>query len=182
MRRSLAYLTLAFTLLLPLVGALWVRSYLHDEMFYRVGHGRALMLSCTRGEVALWYGPARETGPVRYVHRSSESGFAMTAKELLSLDVAARQYWLGGFGYGVTYHLTPQELGPVRCAAVPLWFVTLVAAAFPARVLLRHVRRNQAQVAAELARCRRCGAQLSAGEIRCQSCSFPAFVRHGSVA
>jgi hypothetical protein len=106
----------------------------------------------------------------------------MTASELLVYDRAAEQRWLAGFGYAQTYGMAPRELGPVRCVAMPLWFMTLLAGAFPTRILLRHVRRSQARVAAELACCRRCGAELDAGETRCQACSFPAFVRHGWVA
>ncbi|MDQ3440091.1 MAG: hypothetical protein M3478_07045 [Planctomycetota bacterium] len=171
-----------FTLLFPMFGALWARSYVHDEVLFRVGRGRAIMLSCVRGEVALWFGPAGESGPVRYAHESRESGFVMTAAELLGYDRSAQQYWVAGFGYGQTYGMTPSGRGPVRCVVMPLWFMTLFAAAFPTRILLRHVRRSQARVAAELACCRRCGAHLSVSEARCQACSFPAFVRQGSVA
>ena len=180
--RWMTYLTVVFTLLFPILGALWARSYVQDETLYRVGRGRAQMLSCVRGEVALWTGPAADQGPIRYSHESNETGFVMTAAELLMYDRTAQQYWFAGFGYGRTYGMAPRELGPVRCVAMPLWFMMLFSAAFPTRILLRHVRRNQARVAAELACCRRCGAQLDIGETRCGACSFPAFVRHGWVA
>jgi hypothetical protein len=178
----MTYLTLVFTLLFPIFGALWARSYIQDETLYRLGRGRAIMVSCVRGEVALWSGPGRDQGPVRYAHESNETGFLMTAAELLNYDREAEQRWFAGFGFGQSYALAPRELGPVRCVAMPLWFVTLFAGAFPARILLRHVRRSQARVAAELACCRRCGAQLDVGETRCAACSFPAFVRHEWVA
>jgi len=181
-QRSLTYLTVVFTLLLPIFGALWARSYIQDETMYRVGRGRAIMLSCVRGEIALWSGPANDQGPVRYSHESNETGYVLTANEMMAYDRSARQYWLAGFGFGESYGMAPRELGPVRCVVMPLWFLTCFAAAFPTRILLRHVRRSQARVAAELACCRRCGAQLEADETRCQACSFPAFVRHGWVA
>jgi len=181
-QRSLTYLTLLFTLLLPLLGALWARSYVYDETLYRVGGGRGVMLSCIRGELALWTGPARDAGPVRYMHESSSSGYAMTAAELIANDPTAQSRWLAGFGYAHTYAMAPANLGPVRCFAIPLWCLTLLTAALPGRLLLRRVRRNQLTAAAELARCRRCGAQLAADETRCQACSFPAFTRRGVVA
>lgn len=181
-QRLLTYLTVVFTLLLPVVGALWARSYLHSETFYRVGHGGAIMLNCVQGELALWFGPARDPGPIRYGHESSEDAYSMTASEALAFDRTAQQHWAGGFGYAVSFGLMPREYGAVRVVIVPLWALTLIAAAFPLRILLRHVKRNQAQVEAEAACCRRCGAQLAAGETRCQACSFPAFIRRGIVA
>ena len=181
-QRWLTYITVVFTVLLPIFGMAWARSYVRDDVLFRIGRGRAMMLTCVRGEVALWLGPAAESGPVRYAHESSESGFVMTAAEILGYDRSARRYGLAGFGYGETYGLVPRGRGPVRCVALPLWFMTLVSGAFPARILLRHVRRSQARAAAELACCRRCGAQLAESETRCQACSFPAFVRPGPVA
>jgi hypothetical protein len=181
-QRSLAYITVAFTLLFPLFGALWARSYAYDDLLFRVGHGRALMLSCVRGELALWTGPARETGPVRYAHQASDTGYAMRAAELLAYDGTAQSYWGAGFGYARTDALAPRELGPVRCFVVPLWFLTLGTAAFPVRIMLKRVRRNRSAVEAELALCRRCGAHLDVGETRCGACSFPAFIRRSVVA
>jgi hypothetical protein len=178
----LTYLTVVFTLLLPVFGAMWARSYLHAETFYRVGQGRAIMLNCVQGELALWFGPARDVGPIRYGHESSEDGYSMTAADTLAFDRTARQHWLGGFGYAESYGMMPPDLGPVRVFVLPLWTLTLFAAVFPLRILLRHVKRNQAQVEAEAACCRRCGAQLAVGETRCQACSFPAFIRRGIVA
>lgn len=176
------YLTLLFTVLLPLIGAVWARSYVVDETIYRIGRGRAMMLSCIRGELALWTGPANADGPVRYVRESGDRGFAMTASEMMSLDSTAEGRWLAGFGIARTYALAPRERGPVRVYVAPLWAVTAFAGLFPAAVLLRHVRRSQAALAAEAACCRRCGAALAPEETRCQACSFPAFVRRGVVA
>jgi hypothetical protein len=178
----MTYLTVLFTVLLPVLGMIWARSYVVDDALYRIGRGRAVMLSVIRGEVAVWTGPARETGPVRYVRESSERGFGMTAAEILTYDRTARAHWVAGFGFAETYALTPREQGPVRCYVVPMWFLTALAAAFPLRVLMRHVKRSQAAVAAETACCRRCGAELDPGETRCHACSFPAFIRHGAVA
>lgn len=181
-QRFLTYLTLLFTLLFPVFGALWARSHVHDEALYRVGRGRAHMLTCVRGEVALWFGPSRQTGPVRYGHETTDTGYAMTAVEILRPERAAQGRWLLGFGYGSTYRLSSRGSGPVHCVAVPLWFLTVLSAAFPGRVLLRQLQLNKARADAELARCRRCGAELADGEVRCRACSFPAFVRQGVVA
>ena len=181
-QRWLTYLTVVFTLLSPVFGVVWARSYLYDQTFYRIGNGRALVLSCIRGELAMWSGPARGSGAVRYAHESSDAGFAMTAREIMARDESAASYWAAGFGYARTYALSPPGRGPVRCVAVPLWFPTLLALAFPLRVLLRNVQRSRAAAEAELARCRRCGAALAAGETRCGACSFPAFIRRGAVA
>ena len=122
-QRSLTYLTVVFTLLLPIFGALWARSYIQDETMYRVGRGRAIMLSCVRGEIAVWSGPANDQGPVRYSHESNETGYVLTANEMMAYDRSARQYWLAGFGFGESYGMAPRELGPVRCVVMPLWFV-----------------------------------------------------------
>src|SRR5215212_10187330 len=109
-QRWMTYLTVLFTLLLPVVGALWARSYLRGEMFYRVGHGRGMMLNCVQGEIALWTGPARESGPVRYGYEGNVEGYSMTAEEALSLDRSARTHWFAGFGYAVTYSMAPVHL------------------------------------------------------------------------
>jgi hypothetical protein len=180
--RSLTYLTVLFTVLLPLIAAGWARSYMVDELLYRVGEGRAIMISCIRGEIAIWSGPAASRGPVRYEHETTNQGYAMTASEMLSMDHTAETYWLAGFGFARTYAMAPRELGPVRCWVLPLWGVALLAGALPARVLLRQVRRSHAAIAAEAAGCRRCGAEIPPGETRCQACSFPAFIRRSVVA
>ena len=181
-RRSLTYLTILATLLLPLFAFLWARSYVRDESFYRVGRGRAAMVSCIRGEVALWTGPTRDPGPVRYLHETNDTGSSVTAFEFLSSDRGAEKHWVLGFGYGQTYAMSAPGYDPVRCVVVPLWFLTMLAAALPAYAWWQHMKRTQAYDAAELACCRRCGERLAEGETRCHACSFPAFIRQGVVA
>lgn len=180
--RWLTYLTVLFTLLFPLFGALWTRSYLHDDLLYRVGDGYGVMLSSIRGELALWWGPAGDERRVRWGHESNHAGFALRASEMLAQDRGAQQHWVMGLGYARTYAFAPSDRGAVRCVVMPAWFLMLLSGMFPARVVLRHVRRNRAAAEAELARCRRCGAELSAGETSCAACRFPAFVRRGVVA
>jgi hypothetical protein len=180
--RTLTYVTVLFTLLLPLMAAVWARSYLHTETFYRVGNGRGVMLNCGQGEVALWAGPTRVSGPTRWGHETSADDMTITTRDAFAMDRSATAYWGAGFGYAESYAMAPREHGPLRCYVVPLWFLTALLAVMPARVVLRHVKRNQAAVEAETARCRRCGEQMEPGETRCHACSFPAFIRRGVVA
>jgi hypothetical protein len=181
--RALTYITVLFTLLLPLVAALWARSYLRTETFYRVGSGRGMMLNCGQGELALWAGPMRVNGPTRWGHETSADDMAITTREAFAMDRSATAYWGAGFGYAQSYAMAPpEEHGPVRCYVVPMWFVTVLLAVMPARVVLRHVKRSQAAVEAETARCRRCGEQMEPGDKCCHACRFPAFIRRGVVA
>ena len=180
--RALTYITVLFTLLLPLVAALWARSYLRTETFYRVGQGHGLMLNCGQGELALWAGPTRFGGPVRWGHESSTDEVGMSARDTFSMDRSSTGYWGAGFGYAESYAMAPPEFGPVRCYVVPLWSLALLLGVLPARVVLRHLKKNQAAVDAEAACCRRCGEQMRPGETRCHACSFPAFIRRGVVA
>jgi len=143
------------------------------------------MLNCTQGELSLWIGPSRDVAPVRYAFETGDSGQSVTAAEVLMMDPSAAVHSLLGFCYARSYALSPASQDgrtPVRCWVVPIWFLVLFACAWPSRMVVRHVQREQARAAAAACQCRRCGAALAADETRCHACSFPALVRRGVVA
>lgn len=189
-QRWLAYLTLLFTLLLPLLAMVWVRSYLDNDTIFRVGAGRAMALDCINGEVSLWIAPSRDTGPVRYERQTVDSMYGVTAAQLFAQQPGIREFWFLGFGYAETRWMPSDPrsadvrgtTGVARCFVVPLWFVAIVIGLLPGLKLAQFVKRQQEETSKAKILCRRCGAKLAAGDERCPQCSFPAFTPEGVTA
>ncbi|MGB7160246.1 MAG: hypothetical protein WBD40_19420 [Tepidisphaeraceae bacterium] len=184
-QRWLAYLTLLFTLLLPLLGVVWVRSHLDNDTIFRVGAGRAMALDCINGEASLWIAPSRDTGPVRYERQTVDSTYGVTAAQLFAQQPGIREFWFLGFGYAETRWM-PSDVrgttGITRCFVVPLWFLAIVIGLLPGLKLVQFIRREREETSKATVQCRRCGAELAMSDERCPQCSFPAFTPGGVTA
>jgi hypothetical protein len=176
-QRLVAYITLLSTLLLPLAAVMWGRSYLYNDTIYRVGDGYGVVVDTIRGEVSVWFGPVdrRVTQRGRDSFRAEEG---ITARELLARQSGAFDLWLAGFGYAETRTL-PSGFGPatrgqvVRAVVVPYWFVFLLVAVLPGRVLVGHLRTRERLRRESAGRCRRCRYDLRPGYTRCPDCGEP---------
>ena len=157
----------------------WINSLFHSETLILVRGQTVYAIDNFDGELAFWRGELtpgyRFPDGLYYEHWQAKS-----AKKTLqfSIDNNTGSEWaLLGFVLTTQRHFPttgdtfiPQRVHRHACAAVPLWFVTLVLAgvAVPAVTRVRRERRR-----AREGHCEVCGYDLRATHDRCPECGTP---------
>jgi len=139
------YLTLACSLILPVLLLVWVRSYMVSDRFYRAEAGLAVVAGVSHGEVAMWTGPTPEHVQARG-HRSRETLWGWNTRRTFQRMGATEHFWLLGFGYAHS-HAMPWRGVPLTGMAVaivvPIWFPVLLCGAMPARLVMRNMQTSK---------------------------------------
>ena len=178
-QRLVAYLTFLCALLLPLAAVTWGRSYVYNDTVYGVANGYALVIDTIGGELSVWFGPVDPRAGERRGRDSFPADEGITAQDLLRREPGIFQLWLVGFGYAETPAL-PSGLGAarrgavVRAVVVPWWFVAVLVALLPGRVLVRYLHAQDVRRRESAGTCRGCGYDLRDGDVRCPECGEPA--------
>jgi len=136
------YGTLASALVLPITVLVWARSYMVSDRFLRVNEGWALVAGCNNGEVVLWAAPTHPH--LRdYRHRSRDASWGWSNRQAFVRMRARETFWFLGFAHAEAYTVPWRDIpvtGKAMGFVVPLWFINLIAAILPLRLLSRNMQ------------------------------------------
>jgi hypothetical protein len=136
------YLTVLSAIVLPLLSVAWVRSYMVNDRYLRVGNGRAIVAGISNGELALWHAPA-PPGVYMTDHRGRETVWGWSHQR--SFQRFSRDHvWFAGFGYGegerLPWRTNVTTTGPTRGICLPIWLPALLFGFLPMRLIARNMQ------------------------------------------
>jgi len=136
------YLTVLSAIVLPLLSVAWVRSYMVNDRYLRVGNGRAMVAGISNGELALWHAAA-PPGDRMTDHRGRDTVWGWSHRR--SFQRFSRDHvWFAGFGYGegerLPWRSNVTTTGPTRGICLPIWLPALLFAFLPMRLIARNMQ------------------------------------------
>jgi hypothetical protein len=144
LQKTLTYLTIVSAILLPAVGALWLRSYSINDRITRVDNGSVWIASTMNGQAVIWHGSTYADITLRD-HRKREVTEGMRPGYYFR-DAGAIRFNVLGLIYGQVDQLPSRMLdstGPAKGVIIPLWMAAVVFSILPGVLLVRNTQSSE---------------------------------------
>lgn len=145
LQKALTYLTIVSAILLPAVGALWLRTYSINDRILRIADGSVWIMSSMNGEAVIWHGSTYGDITLRD-HRKREITEGMRPSSFFGREGSVVHVNVLGFVVGQMDRLPSRAIdstGPATGVVIPLWMAAVLFSILPAVLLVRNTQSSE---------------------------------------